>query len=163
MPLTPTMVSALRRHKLARAPDPSEDGGRVFRSATGGSIDGDNLTRAWGRALRKAGVRHVPLHLLRHLAVSRMIASNASPKTTQAVVGHASIQLTFDPHGHLLPDDLDSLAQRLGALQAVAGVTAGDTSAPRAARPGSKTTKAPSLTGLQGIAGAGFEPATFGL
>ncbi len=127
VPLTPAIVSALRRHKLATAPDPAEDGGRVFCSATGGPIDGDNLTRAWTRSLRKAGCRHLPLHSLRHLAVSRMIASGASPKAIQSVVGHASIQLTFDTYGHLLPDDLDALARGLGAMAAAAGVTAGDT------------------------------------
>ncbi len=127
VPLTPAMVSALRRHRLAQAPDAAEDGGRVFCSATGGPIDGDNLTRAWTRSLRKAGVRHLALHSLRHLAVSRMIASGASPKAIQSVVGHASIGLTFDTYGHLLPDDLDALARGLGAMAAASGVTAGDT------------------------------------
>ncbi len=131
VPLTPAMVSALRRHKLATAPDAAEDGGRVFCSATGGPIDGDNLTRQWARSLRKAGVRHLPLHSLRHLAASRMIATGASPKAVQAVIGHASIQLTYDTYGHLLPDSLDALAAGLGSLSeapgAAAGVTSGDT------------------------------------
>jgi integrase len=131
VPLTAATVAALRRHKLAQAPDRAEDGGLVFRSATGGPIDGDNLTRAWARALRKAGVRHVPLHSLRHLGVSRMIAAGASPKVIQSVVGHANIALTFDLYGHLMPDSLDTLASGLGALAEApapaAGVTAGDT------------------------------------
>ncbi len=121
------MVAALRRHNLAQGPDAAEDGGLVFRSTTSGPIDGDNLTRAWTRSLRKAGVRHVPLHSLRHPAVSRMISTGASPKAIQAVVGHASIQLTFDTYGHLLPDSLDTLARDLGALEASGGDTAGDT------------------------------------
>ncbi len=131
VPLTPSAVAALRRHRLAQAPDAAEDGGRVFCSATGGPVDGDNLTRAWTRSLRKAGVRHMPLHSLRHLAASRMIATGASPKAVQAVIGHASIQLTYDTYGHLLPDSLDALAAGLGTLSeapgAAAGVTAGDT------------------------------------
>lgn len=47
VPLTPAMVAALRRHNLAQAPDVVENGGRVFRSAAGGAIDGDNCTRVW--------------------------------------------------------------------------------------------------------------------
>lgn len=46
---------------------------------------------------------------------------------SQAVVGHASITLTYDMYGHLLPGDLDSLAQGLGDLEATAGDTAGVT------------------------------------
>ncbi len=123
VPITPAMVAALRRHNLAQASDAAENGGRVFRSATGGAIDGDNCTRAWTRSLHKSGVRHVALHTLRHLAVSRMISTGASPKAIQAVVGHASISLTYDTYGHLLPGSLDLLAQGLGALEASAGVT----------------------------------------
>ena len=48
------------------------------------------------------------------------------PEAIQAVVGHASIQLTFDVYGHLLPDDLDTLARRLGALEEAAAGDTGD-------------------------------------
>lgn len=116
VPLTPAMVATLRRHRLAQAPDGADDGGFVFRSQTGGALDPDHVGRAWARGLRKAGVRHVGLHGLRHLAVSRMIASGASIKTVQTAVGHSSPMLTLSTYGHLLEDDLDRLAERLGEM-----------------------------------------------
>jgi integrase len=113
--LTPRIVALLRRHRLAQAPSGADDDGYVFVTRNGTPIDGDNLTGAWTRALRKAGVRHVSLHALRHHAVSRMIQSGASVKTVQTVVGHASASLTLQVYSHMLPDDLAALAAHMAA------------------------------------------------
>lgn len=117
VPLTPGTVAALRRLRRSHlATDGAEDGGHVFRSRTGGALDPDHVGRAWRRALRKSGVRHVSVHSLRHLGVSRMIASGASIKTVQVAVGHASPMLTLATYGHMLESDLDDLATGLTAL-----------------------------------------------
>jgi integrase len=121
VPLPPSLVALLRRHQLAQAPDGAADGGRVFRSRTGGPLDPDHVGRAWRRALRKAGVRHVKLHSLRDVAVSRMVSAGASIKTVQATVGHASPMLTLRTYAHLLEDDFDRLAQRLAELDGRVG------------------------------------------
>jgi integrase len=52
--------------------------------------------------LRKAGI--VPrygLHSLRHAAASLWIESGMNAKRIQTLMGHSSIQLTFDRYGHL--------------------------------------------------------------
>jgi hypothetical protein len=47
------------------------------------------------------------------------IEAGFSPKRLQAMLGHSSIQLTFDMHGHLFPSaeqDQDRLARAEAAL-----------------------------------------------
>jgi integrase len=59
-------------------------------------------------------------HALRHAAASLFIEQGWSPKKVQTVMGHSTIQMTFDTYGHLWPspdDDKAALAQieaRLG-------------------------------------------------
>ena len=56
-------------------------------------------------------------HSLRHTAVSLMIAHEGlNPKQLSAVIGHASIQLTYDTYGHLMPDAFEGFGARLDAL-----------------------------------------------
>jgi len=39
-----------------------------------------------------------------------LIASGANAKVIQSVMGHATIQMTFDRYGHLMPGGLDEAA-----------------------------------------------------
>jgi integrase len=41
---------------------------------------------------------------LRHFAVSCWIEAGLAPKTVQAFAGHASLQVTMDRYGHLVPE-----------------------------------------------------------
>lgn len=114
VPLSPALVGELRRWKLAAPPNP---GGLVFASRAGTPLDPDNLVRAWERALRRAGLRHLPFHSLRHTAVSLLIAhERLNPKQLQTMIGHASIEMTFGTYGHLLPDSFDGFGRALDAL-----------------------------------------------
>jgi integrase len=45
-----------------------------------------------------------------------MIASGANVKTVQAQLGHKTATLTLDQYGHLFPDDLDDIADRMDNL-----------------------------------------------
>ncbi|MFE3360668.1 tyrosine-type recombinase/integrase, partial [Streptomyces californicus] len=64
----------------------------------------------------------VTAHQLRHTAASLMIASGAHVKTIQRQLGHKSATMTLDNYGHLFDDDLDGVADRMGAgLRAAAG------------------------------------------
>jgi hypothetical protein len=62
----------------------------------------------------------VTVHELRHTAASLMIASGANVKTAQAQLGHKTATMTLDQYGHLFPDDLDDVADKMDHL--VSGV-----------------------------------------
>jgi integrase len=50
------------------------------------------------------------LHSFRHAAASLFIELGFSPKRVQALMGHSSIQMTFDTYGHLFPSKDDDAA-----------------------------------------------------
>jgi hypothetical protein len=52
---------------------------------------------------------------LRHTAASLAIASGANVKVVQQMLGHKSAIMTLDLYGHLFPDQLDEVADRLDA------------------------------------------------
>jgi integrase len=62
-------------------------------------------------------------HDLRHTAASLLIRHGASIKAVQAQLGHKSATVTLDRYGHLWPDELDGLADRLDAARAAAVAT----------------------------------------
>jgi integrase len=57
------------------------------------------------------------LHSLRHAAASLFIEQGFSPKRVQALMGHSTIQMTFDTYGHLFPSQ-DSDQEAMQQLQA---------------------------------------------
>jgi site-specific recombinase XerD len=59
-------------------------------------------------------------HELRHSAASMAIAAGASIKAVQKMLGHKSATLTLDRYGHLYPDELQGVADRLDSLHAAA-------------------------------------------
>jgi hypothetical protein len=45
-----------------------------------------------------------------------MIARGANVKTVQAQLGHKTATMTLDQYGHLFPDDLDDVAEKMDDL-----------------------------------------------
>ena len=89
----------------------------VFCSERGTPIDADNFRhREFPAALRRAGLRRIRFHDLRHTYTSLLIAHGAHPKYIQAQLGHASIQTTLDRYGHLMPQLHQAEAQKLDQL-----------------------------------------------
>lgn len=127
VPLVPQLVMELRAHMV-------RTGGRgrslVFgRTATEPFVPTTvraRALRAWDaeNARRQAEalstgtdvvvLAPISLHEGRHTCASTFIAAGASPKAVQSLMGHATIQMTFDQYGHLFPDDLDAAARQAG-------------------------------------------------
>jgi integrase len=109
--LAPTLLAA-----LAKLPSRFQ-GGLVFCSPNGEPINPDTLAqRDWARALRRAGLRRIRFHDLRHTYASLLIVQGAHPKYIQVQLGHASIQTTLDRYGHLMPDAHAAEARKLDRL-----------------------------------------------
>lgn len=112
LPIPPSLVQELQRHLDARV-GPAADA-LIFTSPNGGPLRHSNYyRRIWIPTLRRLGLPVVGLHVLRHSAAARMIASGGSPKAVQVVLGHADPGFTLRVYGHLFDSDLDALAQRL--------------------------------------------------
>jgi integrase len=59
-------------------------------------------------------------HDLRHTAASLVIREGASVKAVQRSLGHKSAVMTLDRYGHLWPDELEDLAERLDRARGAA-------------------------------------------
>jgi integrase len=57
------------------------------------------------------------MHALRRAAASLFIEQGFMPKRLQAIMGHSTIQLTFDCYGHLFPSP-EADREAMAALQA---------------------------------------------
>lgn len=60
-------------------------------------------------------VGHDPtvLHECRHSFPSMLIQARGNAKALQKALGHASIQMTWDRYGHMMPGGRDELRERL--------------------------------------------------
>jgi integrase len=88
--------------------------GLVFPNSAGNPLASSSfLTHHFVPAQRRAGVR-CRFHDLRHTSVALAIASGAHPKSIQARMGHASINVTLDPYGHLSPELDEAIAKAFG-------------------------------------------------
>lgn len=63
----------------------------------------------WG----EAGLSPIGLHECRHTFASLLIDAGSNAKAVQEFMGHATIQMTFDRYGHLMPGSRDEVRQRL--------------------------------------------------
>jgi integrase len=108
------LVAELRRWRL-QCPPGAHD--LVFPTGTGNPENhGNLLRRGFYPAIRRAGLRKIRFHDLRHTYASLLIANGEHPKRIQALMGHSSINVTMDVYGHLMPGGGDEVADRLGAL-----------------------------------------------
>ncbi len=115
IPMSPMVVNALREWRLAC---PKGELGLVFPNGNGNIESHANianrgfyeLQRATG-AVDAAGKPKYGLHALRHFFASWAIERSFSAKRVQALLGHSSIQMTFDVYGHLLPSLEDDHAK----------------------------------------------------
>jgi hypothetical protein len=91
----------------------------VFTAPKGGQLRHNNFyQRLFCPALARAGLpAQVRFHDLRHTCAALLIAQGAHPKAIQVHLGHSSIQVTMDRYGHLFPDALEHLADRLDAAR----------------------------------------------
>jgi integrase len=91
----------------------------VFASRAGTPLRVQNFRRdRFDRATAAIGVPGLTPHELRHTAASLAIASGASIKGVQKMLGHRSAAMTLDRYGHLLGDELDAVAEKVSAARA---------------------------------------------
>jgi Site-specific recombinase XerD len=69
--------------------------------------------KLWFPLIEKAGIRRLDLHSTRHTYASRLIANGENLKYIQEQFGHASITITCDTYGHLIPGGNRQAVDRL--------------------------------------------------
>ena len=75
----------------------------VFPSESGTLLDAANLRKVFLGILKKANLRSIRFHDLRHSFASWLIGNGESLTYVKEQLGHHSIQITVDTYGHLIP------------------------------------------------------------
>ncbi len=133
IPLSAASVAMLKAWKLRC---PISDLDLVFPNASGGIEEHTNiLNRVFWPTQVRAGVTVMremigkdglptqtpdakfSLHALRHAAAALFIEQGLPPKKVQALMGHSSIQMTYDLYGYLFPSEDDD-RQAMGEIEA---------------------------------------------
>ena len=110
----------------------------------------------------------VRFHDLRHTNVALRIEQSQNIKYIQSQMGHASIQTTLDRYGHLIKEVNQEQAEKLDSILVFCGAEeSGKPFVRRLLEKEEKETKKglekASKPLISLVAGAGFEPTTFGL
>jgi integrase len=76
-------------------------------------LDPDDLHhRGFKRILKRAKLRSIRIHDLRHTFAAILISAGHNFKYIQSQMGHSSIKVTMDLYGHLMPEVHDGAAKR---------------------------------------------------
>jgi integrase len=94
---------------------PRDPGDLVFPAPLGGPLRPHTWIKSFFKpAVRAAGLpEDLRLYDLRHTCASLLIAQGASVKAVQAQLGHATASITLDTYVHLLPSEMEALADHL--------------------------------------------------
>ena len=120
IPLGDDVLSALKRHRHLR-------GDVVFCTPAGSMFTkGESKHPLW-RACKRAGLRRIGWHVLRHTFASHLVMRKAPIKAVQELMGHFSVTMT-ERYAHLSPDvrkDAVRLLDRSVPLSHVNGTSMG--------------------------------------
>lgn len=122
--LDPTTIVVLVNHRqlcadrAAAASSALPDNGFLF----GQEVDGsrpwrpDSVTLSFARLCRRAGVKGVRLHDLRHYVATRLLAGGVDARTVAGRLGHRNAATTLNVYAHFLAEADRDAADMLGRL-----------------------------------------------
>ena len=77
----------------------------IFSSNSGTPLEKRNIYKAFNKVVERANVKSsVTFHSFRHSFATRLLENGADIKTTSELLGHKSIQITFDIYSHVGKD-----------------------------------------------------------
>lgn len=128
--LDPETTASLRAHRRQQleervaAGDAWDDADLVFCDELGGPLHPDRFTRAFGSAARRAGVKQIRLHDLRHTWATLALQAGIHPKVVSERLGHATTGITLDIYSHVQPELDAQAATTVAQLFAAESVSA---------------------------------------
>jgi integrase len=111
VPITSVLRELLIEHRIGQEPGRTH----VFVRSRERPFNPTTVSQRAGRAWDAAGLASITLHECRHTFASLMIAAGVNAKALATYMGHASVTITFDRYGHLMPGSEDEAASMLGA------------------------------------------------
>jgi integrase len=82
-----------------------------------GLSDPSHFRRSWwGRLVKKAGLPYIRFHDMRHTAATLLLAHGMPIKAVSEMLGHASVSITLNLYGHVLPHMQQQLADEMDSI-----------------------------------------------
>ncbi len=108
------LLKELRVWRLACPRSPHD---LIFPNLDGRPMSYWNLmARGFHPALKRAGIRRIRFHDLRHTFASLMISNGEDIVRVSRLMGHANASFTFNTYCHMLPRRRDPIGDRLASL-----------------------------------------------
>lgn len=98
--------------------------GWVFTNETGGHLEPDTVTHAFGKLAKKLGLA-ISLHGLRHAHASLLLQQGVPLKIVSERLGHSTIAITGDVYSHVTPGLGKTAAQEFDRAMLAPAVTNG--------------------------------------
>ncbi len=92
------------------------DNDLIVCSSKGTPINPNNVTRSFELIVRRAGLRRITPHGLRHTHATMLLKQGVPAKIVSERLGHASISITLDTYSHVLPDMQDTAADAMDTI-----------------------------------------------
>ncbi|MGH7881739.1 MAG: tyrosine-type recombinase/integrase [Candidatus Dormibacteraceae bacterium] len=115
-------MAALSDHRLAQEferrswADGYEDNELVFCRANGSPYDPDSITGEFEKLARKAAIKQIRLHDLRHTHATLLLEAHVDITVVSKRLGHASVKTTADLYAHVTARLQEDAALRIGTL-----------------------------------------------
>ncbi len=107
----PETMAALKKWKIACMPNSLN---LVFPNGSGRPMNHNNMvTRHFNPALKKAGIKRIRFHDLRHSYASLLIEQGENIKYIQSQLGHSTPMVTLNVYTHLMKPENQEAAVRL--------------------------------------------------
>lgn len=75
-----------------------------------------SIDHAFKAAIRRAGVKEIRIHDLRHSCASLLISKGVSVVAVSRQLGHKNIEQTLNTYSHVMPDDNDLIRRTLSSI-----------------------------------------------
>ena len=123
VPVPSESVLALRAHLARQEAEAQLVGHRVspgpddlvFCRDDGSPLRPDSITHVFARYVKRAGMKGLRLHDLRHTHASLLMAQGVHLKVVSERMGHTTIGITGDLYSHVLPNVQHEAVERFGA------------------------------------------------
>jgi integrase len=122
IPLLPEVVQELKRHKARQNEErlffgaAYEDYGLVFCTENGKPVDPRNFYRLHTIILKRAGLKHVRLHDLRHTFATLLLQAGENPENLRDLLGHTKTSTTLDLYCHSTMEGKKKAIERLKGI-----------------------------------------------
>ncbi len=66
--------------------------------------------------IKKAGVKKIKFHGMRHTFATLALENGTQPHVVQQMLGHKRIEITLGIYGHVLPNMQEEAAEKMAAI-----------------------------------------------